>query len=32
VSREDEGYEEVPFSPINGVDDYAQFSFQVREV
>lgn len=32
VSREDEGYEEAPFSPIDGVNDYAQFSFQVLEV
>lgn len=32
VAREDEGYEEAPFSPIDGVNDYAQFSFQVREI
>jgi hypothetical protein len=32
VSREDDGAEETPFSQIDGVNDYAQFSFQVREV
>jgi len=32
VVREDEGFTESTFQPINGVDDYVQFGFQVREV
>lgn len=32
VSRNDEGFTETTASQINGVDDYVQFSFKVREV
>lgn len=32
VIREDDGYTSSIFSQINGVDDYLQFTFQVREV
>jgi len=32
VARDDDGFDETPFSPVDGVNDYAQFSFQVKEV